>query len=110
MFLSASRRPQIGLQQSIAELKHCDFFSTARELRSAPDMAAHEADLASCGGGDALRFPQWPRWQGRPCRVLHARLNCRPGAMPPMGGVTLSQADLDAVSAYVWALGHQGGR
>ena len=29
-----------------------------------------------------------------------------PGAMPPMGGVTLSQADLDAVSAYVWALGH----
>ena len=30
-----------------------------------------------------------------------------PGAMPPMGGVVLSQADLDAVSAYVWALGHQ---
>jgi glucose/arabinose dehydrogenase/cytochrome c5 len=30
-----------------------------------------------------------------------------PGAMPPMGGVDLSQADLDAVSAYVWAIGHQ---
>ena len=30
-----------------------------------------------------------------------------PGAMPPMGGVVLSQADLDAVSAYVWALGHK---
>jgi glucose/arabinose dehydrogenase/mono/diheme cytochrome c family protein len=30
-----------------------------------------------------------------------------PGAMPPMGGVTLSQADLDAVSAYVWAIGHR---
>jgi mono/diheme cytochrome c family protein len=30
-----------------------------------------------------------------------------PGAMPPEGGVTLSQADLDAVSAYVWAIGHQ---
>jgi glucose/arabinose dehydrogenase/mono/diheme cytochrome c family protein len=29
-----------------------------------------------------------------------------PGAMPPMGGVVLSQADLDAVSAYVWAIGH----
>jgi len=28
-------------------------------------------------------------------------------AMPPMGGVPLSQADLKAVSAYVWALGHQ---
>jgi glucose/arabinose dehydrogenase/cytochrome c5 len=30
-----------------------------------------------------------------------------PGAMPPMGGVNLSRTDLDAVSAYVWALGHQ---
>ena len=29
------------------------------------------------------------------------------GAMPPMGGVQLSEADLKAVSAYVWALGHQ---
>src|SRR5262249_14191233 len=28
-------------------------------------------------------------------------------AMPPMGGTPLSQHDLDAVSAYVWALGHQ---
>jgi glucose/arabinose dehydrogenase/mono/diheme cytochrome c family protein len=28
------------------------------------------------------------------------------GAMPPMGGVELSEADLQAVSAYVWALGH----
>jgi len=31
-----------------------------------------------------------------------------PGAMPPMGGVQLSQKDLSAVAAYVWALGHQG--
>jgi mono/diheme cytochrome c family protein len=28
------------------------------------------------------------------------------GAMPPMGGATLSPADIDAVAAYVWALGH----
>jgi mono/diheme cytochrome c family protein len=28
------------------------------------------------------------------------------GAMPPMGGSTLSPADLQAVSAYVWAIGH----
>jgi glucose/arabinose dehydrogenase/cytochrome c5 len=27
------------------------------------------------------------------------------GAMPPMGGVTLSQAQLQAVTAYVWAIG-----
>jgi glucose/arabinose dehydrogenase/mono/diheme cytochrome c family protein len=29
------------------------------------------------------------------------------GAMPPMGGSPLSPADLKAVSAYVWAIGHQ---
>jgi len=28
------------------------------------------------------------------------------GAMPPMGGAPLSAGDLQAVSAYVWALGH----
>jgi glucose/arabinose dehydrogenase/cytochrome c5 len=30
------------------------------------------------------------------------------GAMPPMGGVELSSADLKAVAAYVWAVGHPG--
>jgi glucose/arabinose dehydrogenase/mono/diheme cytochrome c family protein len=30
-----------------------------------------------------------------------------PGAMPPMGGVDLTTAQLDAVSAYVWAIGHK---
>jgi glucose/arabinose dehydrogenase/mono/diheme cytochrome c family protein len=29
------------------------------------------------------------------------------GAMPPMGGSPLSTSDLQAVSAYVWALGHK---
>jgi glucose/arabinose dehydrogenase/mono/diheme cytochrome c family protein len=28
------------------------------------------------------------------------------GAMPPMGGSPLSASDLEAVSAYVWAIGH----
>jgi len=27
--------------------------------------------------------------------------------MPPMGGAQLSQADLAALSDYVWAIGHQ---
>jgi glucose/arabinose dehydrogenase/mono/diheme cytochrome c family protein len=30
-----------------------------------------------------------------------------PGAMPPFGGVPLSDRDLAAVAAYVWAIGHQ---
>jgi mono/diheme cytochrome c family protein len=29
------------------------------------------------------------------------------GAMPPFGGVHLSDQDLAAVAAYVWAIGHQ---
>lgn len=29
------------------------------------------------------------------------------GAMPPLGGVDLDDADVKAVTAYVWALGHQ---
>jgi mono/diheme cytochrome c family protein len=29
------------------------------------------------------------------------------GAMPPKGGPQLSQADIDAVADYVWALGHR---
>lgn len=32
------------------------------------------------------------------------------GAMPPLGGAPLSAADVEAVSAYVWALGHKGPR
>jgi glucose/arabinose dehydrogenase/mono/diheme cytochrome c family protein len=30
------------------------------------------------------------------------------GAMPPMGGVELSQADVAALAPYVWAVAHQG--
>jgi glucose/arabinose dehydrogenase/mono/diheme cytochrome c family protein len=29
------------------------------------------------------------------------------GAMPPMGGVQLSEPEIQAVAAYVWAVGHQ---
>jgi hypothetical protein len=30
-----------------------------------------------------------------------------PVAMPPVGGVTLSRTDLNAVADFVWAFGHQ---
>ncbi|GAF87536.1 unnamed protein product, partial [marine sediment metagenome] len=29
------------------------------------------------------------------------------GTMPPLGGVALSDNDVAAVAAYVWAIGHQ---
>jgi hypothetical protein len=30
--------------------------------------------------------------------------------MPPMGGAELSPSQVSAVAAYVWALGHRGGK
>jgi glucose/arabinose dehydrogenase/mono/diheme cytochrome c family protein len=32
------------------------------------------------------------------------------GAMPPLGGVALSKANIEAIAAYVWALGHRSDR
>jgi mono/diheme cytochrome c family protein len=29
------------------------------------------------------------------------------GAMPPLGAAPLEPADVDAVAAYVWAIGHR---
>jgi cytochrome c5 len=54
------------------------------------------------------------RWQPG-CHPLHHRqrragAKQHPGAMPPMGGVTLSKDEVNAVAAYVWALGHRATR
>jgi len=79
------------------------------------------ASCAGCHGGDASGTPVGPdltsgKWlwgdgslasltktiaTGVPVPKEH------PGAMPPMGGVSLSDAELKAVAAYVWAVGHQ---
>ena len=32
------------------------------------------------------------------------------GAMPPKGGAPLSDADVAAVAAYVWAISHRGNK
>jgi mono/diheme cytochrome c family protein len=32
------------------------------------------------------------------------------GQMPPLGGAELTTADVSAVTAYVWAVGHQSGQ
>ncbi len=37
-----------------------------------------------------------------------AQPKVHPGAMPPMGGASLTAPQLDAVAAYVWSLGHAG--
>jgi glucose/arabinose dehydrogenase/mono/diheme cytochrome c family protein len=74
-----------------------------------------------CHGSDAKGSPIAPDlttgkwlWSDGSLKGLEATIKngvpqpkAHPGAMPPEGGVVLSQADLDAVSAYVWAIGHQ---
>ena len=79
------------------------------------------ATCGGCHGSDAKGSPIAPDltngkwlWSDGSLQGLEATIKngvpepkAHPGAMPPMGGVVLSQTDLDAVSAYVWALGHQ---
>ncbi len=82
--------------------------------------AAENGTCGGCHGSDAKGTPEgpnltgtkiWsdgsPRWSGK----RRSRRACRsprnyPGAMPAKGGASLTDADVTAVAAYVWALGH----
>ena len=80
-----------------------------------------DGTCGGCHGADGKGSPVAPDlttgrwlWSDGSLRGLETTIKngvpepkAHPGAMPPMGGVVLSQADLDAVSAYVWALGHK---
>jgi mono/diheme cytochrome c family protein len=79
------------------------------------------ATCAGCHGSDAIGTPVGPdlasgKWlwgDGSVESITQTIANGvpepkeHPGAMPPMGGVTLPETDLKAVAAYVWAVGHQ---
>lgn len=81
------------------------------------------ATCAGCHGADGIGTPVGPNlssgkwlWGDGSLASLTTTITNgvtepkqHPGAMPPMGGVTLSDKDLKAVSAYVWAIGHAGG-
>lgn len=78
------------------------------------------ATCAGCHGADGIGTPVGPSlssgtwlWGDGSLEALTASITNgiqepkqHPGAMPPMGGVQLSDSDLKAVSAYVWAIGH----
>jgi len=82
------------------------------------------ATCAGCHGADGIGTPVGPAlntgkwlWSDGSLAGLTKTIEMgvaepkqHPGAMPPMGGVTLSKADLGAVAAYVWAIGHAGGQ
>ncbi|MGA8705754.1 MAG: c-type cytochrome [Steroidobacteraceae bacterium] len=62
--------------------------------------------------GSDLRSGQW-LWSDGSLPALIQTINAgvaapkaRAGAMPPRGGAPLSDTDVQAVAAYVWAVGH----
>jgi mono/diheme cytochrome c family protein len=80
-----------------------------------------DATCSGCHGADGIGTPVGPNlasgtwlWSdGSLAAITNTIKNGvpepkqHPGAMPPMGGVTLSNDQLAAVASYVWAIGHQ---
>ncbi|HUO92444.1 MAG TPA: PQQ-dependent sugar dehydrogenase [Rhizomicrobium sp.] len=81
---------------------------------------AANGTCSGCHGADAGGSPQGPplnagHWMWSDGSVAGLRRTIETGVtqpkqyegvMPPLGGAPLSKADLDAVAAYVWAVGH----
>ncbi len=73
----------------------------------------HGTDGRGTGMGSNLTSGKWLWGNGSVQAITRTIVHGVPkpknhtGAMPPMGGAPLSQADLAAVADYVWAIGHQ---
>ena len=84
--------------------------------------AASSGTCNGCHGSDASGTPQGPPlnsghwlWSDGSLAALTETIEegvSHPkkyqGVMPPLGGAPLSKADVAAVAAYVWAVGHAG--
>ena len=83
------------------------------EVAGATCAGCHGSDAGGTPVGPDLTSGQWLWGDGSLGSVMKSIENGvpepreHPGAMPPMGGVSLSQSELKAVAAYVWAVGHQ---
>ena len=80
-----------------------------------------DATCAGCHGANGIGTPVGPNlttgtwvWGDGSLAALTATIKDgvpepkqHPGAMPPMGGITLSDENLAAVASYVWAIGHK---
>jgi mono/diheme cytochrome c family protein len=84
------------------------------EVAGATCAGCHGAGGVGTPVGPALSGGTWLWGDGSLASITESIKNGvpepkqHPGAMPPMGGVKLSDANLKAVAAYVWSLGHQG--
>jgi mono/diheme cytochrome c family protein len=73
----------------------------------------HGADGKGSPVGSDLASGNWVWSDGTVASIAQAirtgvaKPKTHEGAMPPMGGVSLSEADLTAVADYVWAIGHR---
>jgi mono/diheme cytochrome c family protein len=82
------------------------------EVGGATCAGCHGADGIGTPVGAALNTGSWLWSDGSLSGVMKtieegvAEPKQHPGAMPPLGGVELSKENLEAVVAYVWALGH----
>ncbi len=76
----------------------------------------HGTDAGGSPSGANLTAGKWLWSDGSYKGLLNTIANGVPkpkehlGGMPPMGGVKLTKPSLDAVAAYVWAIGHQTGK
>jgi glucose/arabinose dehydrogenase/mono/diheme cytochrome c family protein len=83
------------------------------EIAGATCAGCHGADGIGTPVGPDLASGKWLWGDGSLKSITETIANgveepkAHPGAMPPMGGVQLSDSELGAVSAYVWAIGHQ---
>jgi mono/diheme cytochrome c family protein len=86
------------------------------EVASAPCAGCHGTDGRGSPLGPDLTSGKWLWGDGSLGAIAHTIASGVPqpknyGApMPPMGGAELSPAELSAVAAYVWTLGHRTGR
>ena len=84
------------------------------EVAGATCAGCHGAEGIGTPVGADLRSGTWLWGNGSLAAITETIKNGvlepkqHPGAMPPMGGVELSDEHLKAVAAYVWSLGHKG--
>jgi len=82
------------------------------QVGGAPCAGCHSADGKGSAIGADLTSGHWQWSDGSPKGIAQTIERGVPkpkdhiGAMPPMGGAQLSQADVAAVADYVWALAH----
>ncbi|MBV8574568.1 MAG: c-type cytochrome, partial [Acetobacteraceae bacterium] len=86
------------------------------EIGGAPCTGCHGVDGSGSPLGPALTANKWQWSDGSVAGIAKtitagvAQPKAYRGAMPPFGGAQLTQQQVEALSAYVWALSHRAAR